>query len=128
MNAGVKAPCSATPEESSPEVLTFEQFAVRHGAGRGQIGEAALHMSAASKSVRTHQRQVLAQARKDHEVIVQRAQLQVEYDHLVAAGRIRPPTAKEEVIWRANGHPDNDSTQAARRIAQRRGWNWQAPG
>lgn len=116
----------STPAESAPEVLTFEQFAARQGAGRGQIGEAALHMSSSAKSIRTHQRQVLAQARADQEVIALRARLQAEYNAQVAAGRLRPPTAREEVIWRANGHPDNDSTQAARRIAQRRGWSWQA--
>lgn len=107
------------------EVLTFEQFAARRGAGRGQIGDAALHRSSNTKSANTHRRQVLAQALHDQEIIVLRGQLQLEYNQLVAAGKIRPPTAKEEVIWRANGHPDNDSTQAARRIADRRGWAWE---
>lgn len=107
------------------DVLTFEQFATRNGASRSDIGEAALHMSSARKSPRTHRRQVLTQARKDMILIARRAQLQREYDDLVRGGKIRQPTAREEVVSRANGHPDNQSVQAARRICDRRGWNWQ---
>jgi len=39
-----------------------------------------------------------------------------EYDRLVAAGEIRPPTRKERLERTAAGHPDRADVQAARRI------------
>ena len=96
----------------------------RKGASRLGIGDAGLHRSSERKSPATHRRQVLEQARRDHELICRRAELAREYEELVASGRVRPPTAKEEIIAKANGHPDCDSVQAARRIAERRGWDW----
>lgn len=47
-----------------------------------------------------------------------------EYNALVAAGIIAPKTRAEILIDRANGHPDNESTQAARRICAKRGIEW----
>lgn len=47
-----------------------------------------------------------------------------EYHQLVKEGKIIPKTLIERTIERANGHPDNASTQAARRICQKRGINW----
>lgn len=48
----------------------------------------------------------------------------VEYSDLVAAGIIAPKTRTEILIDRANGHPDNESTQAARRMCAKRGIEW----
>lgn len=47
-----------------------------------------------------------------------------EYQILVEHGILRPRTSMERAIMTANGHPDNASTQAARRICEKRGWNW----
>ena len=111
-------------EAMAVKTISYEHFAAQHGAGRSSIGDAALHRSSNTKSQQTHRRQVLAQAEKDWQIIAKRGQIQIEYDRLVATGEIRTPTAKEELIARANGHPDNESVQAARRIAERRGWAW----
>lgn len=47
-----------------------------------------------------------------------------EYYKLVDQGKIVPKTLIEQTIERANGHPDNASTQAARRICEKRGIDW----
>ena len=46
------------------------------------------------------------------------------YRELLAAGRVRPPTRTERLIARANGHEDNDATQAARRLLAKMGIDW----
>lgn len=107
-----------------PVVMDYETFAAINGASRASIGEAALHMSSRNKSPNTHRRQVRAQARADHDVIIRRGELQVAYDELVADGKLRPLTALESSVRTANGHPDNMATQAARRVLTRKGYDW----
>lgn len=53
-----------------------------------------------------------------------REQAKQEYKEKVKAGELRDKTSVERMIDRANGHPDNPSTQAARRIAEKRGIDW----
>lgn len=47
-----------------------------------------------------------------------------EYNAMVAARIVTPKTRTEILIDRANGHPDNESTQAARRMCAKRGIKW----
>lgn len=47
-----------------------------------------------------------------------------EYYKLVEEGKIIPKTLIEKTIEKANGHPDNASTQAARRMCEKRGIDW----
>ena len=47
-----------------------------------------------------------------------------EYYKLVEEGKIVPKTLIERTIERANGHPDKPSTQAARRMCEKRGIDW----
>ena len=47
-----------------------------------------------------------------------------EYKKLVESGKLRPKTAVERMIEKAHGHPDNQSTQSARRMALKRGYDW----
>ena len=49
------------------------------------------------------------------------------YDKYVLEGKIIPKTKEELMIDRANGHPDNPSVQAARRICEKRGIDWKIP-
>lgn len=49
-----------------------------------------------------------------------------EYNALCEAGKIRPLTTIERTVRAANGHPDNASTQAARRMCEKRGIDWTA--
>ena len=48
-----------------------------------------------------------------------------EYNRMVAQGKIIPPTQIDRLIATANGHPDNEATQAARRSLEKRGYDWQ---
>lgn len=47
-----------------------------------------------------------------------------EYKTLVSQGKIVPKTAVEKDITAAHGNPELQSTQAARRMAQKRGYDW----
>lgn len=47
-----------------------------------------------------------------------------EYKKLVDSGKLRPKTAIERTIERAHGNPENKATQAARRMAAKRGYDW----
>lgn len=65
------------------------------------------------------------QAELDRELIERRNVLRKEYQEKVQSGEIRPPTRIERLIEYANGHPDNMQTQAARRLLEKKGINWQ---
>lgn len=47
-----------------------------------------------------------------------------EYRNLVEAGALRDKTIIERTLDRAQGHPDNESVQAARRMCAKRGYDW----
>lgn len=51
-----------------------------------------------------------------------------EYQEKIAAGEIIEPTNVERYIKAAQGHPDNASTQAARRVLAKRGYTQNANG
>lgn len=53
-----------------------------------------------------------------------RDQARQEYREKVKNGELRDKTKLEQLVDRANGHPDNPATQAARRIAEKRGIDW----
>lgn len=46
------------------------------------------------------------------------------YQELVRKGLIIPLSSIEKTIKKANGHPDNPSVQAARRMCEKRGIDW----
>lgn len=49
-----------------------------------------------------------------------------EYERLVSIGEIKPKDRIQVLIERAKyGHPDNMSTQAARRVCKKRGIDWE---
>ena len=47
-----------------------------------------------------------------------------QYEKYVEEGKIIPLTKEKKLLQRANGHPDNPSVQAARRMCEKRGINW----
>ncbi len=53
-----------------------------------------------------------------------RTKAKQEYYRLLEAGEIIEPSHDEQVIKKANGHPDNKSVQAARRLCEKRGIDW----
>lgn len=54
----------------------------------------------------------------------QRQEARELYEKYVSEGKIIPKTKEELMIERANGHPDNPSVQAARRMCEKRGIDW----
>ena len=46
------------------------------------------------------------------------------YNSLIKAGTIRKKTPIEESLTKAQGHSDNEAVQAARRMCQKRGYDW----
>lgn len=66
-------------------------------------------------------------AAHEEEYAKKRREATEEYHRLVAAGEILPKSRIEVTIEKAiHGHPDNDSTQAARRICDKRGIEWRS--
>lgn len=48
-----------------------------------------------------------------------------EYARLVEAGEIEVPTHIQQLVITAQGHPDRDDTQAARRLLTKRSISWE---
>jgi len=69
----------------------------------------------ALKRAQTRHREVLTEWQK------QRDAAQDEYARLVAVGEIVVPTHVQQLVITAQGHPDRDDTQAARRLLDKRG-------
>ena len=61
-------------------------------------------------------------AEDDYQAKKQKAKL--EYQALVSQGKIIPKSAIERIITSARGHPDLQATQAARRMAKKKGIDW----
>lgn len=100
--------------------VTFEEFAARNGASAQGFGDAGNHRRGERHSDKTWARVLQVQHDKDAELYSKRAELRKLYTAKVIAGEIVPPTNRERIIAIAGGHPDLPSTQAARRIVERR--------
>lgn len=53
-----------------------------------------------------------------------RENVRKQYEKYVEEGKIILYTKEEKLLQRANGHPDNPSVQAARRMCEKRGIDW----
>lgn len=99
-------------------VMTLEQFAAARGLKTTADVDAHIHAGLRSapqtKTYKRWNERALAdlQAQRD-----ETARL---YREAVARGVIRPPSSLERLIANANGHDDNESVQAARRILAKR--------
>lgn len=60
----------------------------------------------------------------EDEYQAKREQARREYRELVKQGKLRDKTRTERIIDAARGHEDNESTQAARRLAKKYGIKW----
>lgn len=72
-----------------------------------------------------HQQMMKLVNKQDDAYYKKRAEAREEYKALVESGQIRPRTKEEDLIFKANGNPENASTQAARRLCQKKGIIWQ---
>jgi hypothetical protein len=101
-------------------VRDFEQWAAMQGMGRLGLGDAGLHRASERISTAVWDRKVKAQTIKDKYLIERRAELRIKYKQLLESGEIREMTPTERLQHAANGHPDNEATQAAKRLLVKR--------
>ena len=102
-------------------VISEETYLSINGASRQDIGDATFHKNKGNNSDKTWSKMVNAQAEKDRNLIKRREELRIEYWSKVNTGELRPPTRFEKLISIANGHPDNESVIAAKRILTKNG-------
>ena len=61
----------------------------------------------------------------ESEYQARRNEAKAEYARMLESGEARPSTWLERSLSAAHGHPDNESTQAARRMLAKRGYDWE---
>lgn len=106
-----------------PKIMTEEEYVSSFkGAARGDIGDAALHKN--MQSGRQKNFLIKRQNALDKAVLEKRENLRKEYAELVNQGKIIPPTRIQRLQRIAQGHPDNESVQAARRLLKKAGKKW----
>lgn len=98
-----------------------------HGYSRQGIGDAGIHRSGERHSHKTWQRVVDRQLASDAAYCRMREDLRGNYEAAVARGAVRPPNYQERTIKKAQGHDDNPTVQAARRLCAKYGWDWEPP-
>lgn len=106
-----------------PIVIDLESYLAQRGAHKS-FGDPALHKTHTRHSKKTWQKLLDHQSTKDHSLAERRDRLRQEFHELVAAGVLREPTRIERLIRTAQGHSDNESVQAARRLLAKRGICW----
>ena len=110
-------------KSSGVQTMTFEQFASSRGASlfEGARKDRDRQPRATDKEIKKNAEKTLADMRANAK---RRESLRVEYNTLVQQGKVRTPSRFEELINKARGHADNPSTQAARRVLEKRGIKW----
>ncbi|MDL2223101.1 hypothetical protein LJB98_03280, partial [Bacteroidales bacterium OttesenSCG-928-M11] len=103
-------------------VMTADEYLSANGASFMAGAEPALHKNI--KDDKNKQRNIARVSEAMRENNERREELRKEYQKKVSRGEIRKPTREESLIKTANGHPDNEATQAARRVLDKRGIDW----
>lgn len=116
-------PISDKTASSDIPVMTEEQYLSINGAPFMKGAEPALHKNI--KPDRNKDKNIERVQKAMIENNQRREELRAEYADKITKGEIRKPTRTEELIRTANGHPDNEATQAARRLLEKRGVNWE---
>lgn len=107
--------------------LTEEEYLSVKGYGAQGIGDVALHKG---KQRTLRQQNMLADKYLNdmRSYSFKREQLRQEYKALVSKGKITPPNNIDRLLKTAKGHSDNESVKAARRILEKRGYDWRGKG
>lgn len=110
--------------QSEVPAMSEEEYLASKGYGSLVIGEPAL-AKGRQRSEKQQNKIVEMQSAKDKEYSDKREELRKEYRQKVESGELREPTTVEKLIKVANGNPDLESTQAARRSLKKRGMDWE---
>ena len=101
-----------------------EDFLSQSGASRQDIGDPALHRQPRSTE-KSRKKNADRQAQKDADLLAKRGELRKEFEEKKKSGEIRTMGGREKLMDTASGHPDNEATQAARRLLKKRfGYDW----
>lgn len=111
-------------EQDEIPVMDEETYLSINNVGRQGFGDSALHKNKGNNSDKMWSKIVDRQAQKDTELAKRRQELREEYAQKIEKGELRQPTRLEKLIATANGHEDNESVQAARRILEKQGVSW----
>ena len=117
----------AKQPETSPQIKSYfdeEQYLAEHGASKHDMGDASLHKNRGGMSDKEWQKVVDREAERSAAIMAKREELRKEYQQKIASGEIREMSKIEKLIATANGNPDNESTQAARRLLEKKGIEW----
>ena len=131
-NRGGKRSNSAIPKMNNPagipsNHMTEDEFLALRGVGDAVSGIGIDRYAGANMLYLSNkQRQkTLSDINAQNDVYyANRAKAKAEYKMLVSQGKIIPKTAIEKTITAAHGNPSLQSTQAARRMALKRGIDW----
>lgn len=97
-----------------------EDYLASNGFGISGFGELAMHKGR-QKTKKQQDKLVALQLGKNSEYMQKRKELRQEYVNKISSGEISEFTEIEKLLFIANGHPDNESTKAARRALIKRG-------
>ena len=124
---GGSIPKMNNPAGIPSNAMTEDEFLALKGYGSA-VSSAGIDMIGGANQhyLSTKQRQKLNKKINDdaNAYYEKREQAKGEYQRLIASGKIRDKTPIEKTITKAHGHPDNASTQAARRMLAKRGYDW----
>lgn len=111
-------------KKKEPIVMDEETYLAIKGFGRNTMGDSALHKNKGRNSDKQWKKIIENQAKKDAIIYEKRNELRKEFAKKLASGEYRLPTRIETLIKTANGHEDNDSTHAARRLLEKQNIDW----
>lgn len=114
-------------KEMETQKISLEQYLHSKGVGFAISGYM-LDKSKIPRGLTQRQEQKFRKEAEEAELEYQiKRQMAInEYKNKVKAGEITEPTKFEEAIRKAQGHPDNPSVQAARRMLKKRyGVDWE---
>lgn len=110
-------------EKSDILVMTEDEYLASKGYGNTTYTEPAIHKGV-QKTLNQKNQLLNIHINRINKYSAERTALKEEYREKCNRGEIRQPTRTERLIKAANGHPDLESTNAARRLAMASGINW----
>lgn len=116
------------PADIPSNHMTEDEFLMLRGVGY-TVGDASIDKVGGANmfylSEKQRQKTLADINHQNEQYHIKRAKAKDEYKALVAEGLIIPKTEIEKTITKAHGHPDLESTKAARRMATKRGIDWE---
>lgn len=124
--SGAKVPRINNPAGIPSNAITEQEFLALRGVGDISSGYTVdkLRGNRELKTQRGQDRFNKAVEKAENEYQQKRQDARKEYSELVQKGKIRDKTTVEKELTSAHGNPNNQSTQAARRMLKLRGIDW----